>query len=100
MQAVRIESEERIVREEQRTARSYADIELYSVITVSVSVVVSCRTAGPSGAIADRFRGLARPSRVVHAGGNGVRWRRHRQQIGDHYLIESDQGVLNLPFPF
>src|SRR4051794_22925948 len=100
MQAVRIESEEGIVREEKGTARSHADIELYSVITVPVSVVVPCRTPRPSGAISDGFRGLARPSRVVHAGGNGVRRRRHRQQIGDHYLIESDQGVLNLPFPF
>src|ERR1019366_2690054 len=54
VQAVRIETHERVVGEKQRPPSADADVELDPKISVSVPVMVAIRAPGPTFAIGDR----------------------------------------------
>ena len=97
--AARIKAHERILREEERTARSHADVELDAIVTIAILIMISFGRARPSTAISDRCLRLARPSRVVHVSRNRMRRRRNGQQVGDHGFVESGDPVIDVPRP-
>src|ERR1044072_1504768 len=99
MQAVRIETKKRVVREEQRSSRSYSNMKLDPVVGVTVAVMIAVRTARPAGSVLKRSLSLPCPSGVVHLYRHTVRWRCHRQQVRDHHFVESNQRMMNLPRP-
>src|ERR1700722_19114654 len=99
MDTAGIKAQERILSEKQGATGAHADIEFDSVVSVAILIEVAVARSRPSGAISHRGLRLAGPSRIVKIGGNPVRGRRYRQQIGDHGFVESGEPVVDEPRP-
>lgn len=61
--------------------------------------MIAVRSAGPSFTILYGSFRLPCPSGVIERWRHGVRRRSHAEKIGDHYFVESDERMVNLPCP-
>src|SRR5690348_1695924 len=98
-QAVRIKTEEGVMRKKERAARAHADVEFYAVVGVPVRIMTSIFRSGPAFAISNGPGILAGPAGIVVARRNPVCPRGHRQKISDHHFIEPNQRMVNAPSP-
>jgi hypothetical protein len=75
----RVETEERIVSEEQRTAGTDAHGQRDAMISVAVAVAIALRRLAPAAAVPYCPVRLTRPAGVIQAGRYAVRGRRDRE---------------------
>src|SRR5580698_7040304 len=85
VQAMRIETHIGVVGKEERPSAAHANVELNSEIAVAVAIAVAFRAARPAGIVKRRWHRMCR--------------RRHAEQIGNHYFVEADERMMDLPRP-